>query len=156
MSLLVVTVLAAGLVTYVAYPLLARRGGWQPMELAVAPQTLVVHGVAYESEEEWAVERALDKAGDGKPEASAFRSEAELAIQIERQVAAVRSQLKAARARGRRPLCLNCGKVFQPGDHFCARCGSPHPHICPQCGERHRPTDAFCTRCGLALPGGEE
>lgn len=156
MSLVVVLLLAAAAVAYVGYPLFSQRGTQRTVVMAVAPETLVIHGVAYDSEEEWAVDRALDKAEDGEPELAPRRSQAQVEAEIERKVAGIRRARKAAPAEVKRLVCDNCGKPFQAGDHYCARCGAPHPRVCPQCGERHKAGDRFCTQCGAALPGGSE
>lgn len=49
--------------------------------------------------------------------------------------------------------CPNCGAPVNPGDAFCASCGTAlrQPNVCPQCGNPTRPDDAFCTHCGTAL-----
>ena len=156
MSLLVVVLLTVAAVAYVAYPLFCRQREGQLAVLAALPRTLVAGGVAYETEDEWAVDRALGKAGSGQPELQASFVEADLEAEIERQVAAIRTERREARASKKRTTCENCGKPFQSGDRFCARCGAPHPNVCPECGERHRPEDRFCTSCGTALLGGYE
>lgn len=156
MSLIVVLLLTVAAVAYVVYPLFYGPPAKQPVVLAALPQTVVVDGVAYQSEDEWAVDRALGKAGEGELEVQPSQALADLEAEIERQVATIRAERREARVGRRRTVCENCGKVFQSGDRFCARCGEPHPNVCPACGERHRPEDRFCTRCGTALPGGFE
>ncbi len=156
MSLLVILLLTAVAVAYVGYPLLAGRDKRQPLRLTVEADTVTIAGVAYGSEEEWAVDLALDKADDGVPAAEAGPSPEEIDIAIERRVASLRKQRKEQQAAPKRAVCPQCGKPFQAGDHYCARCGAPHPNVCPRCGERHRPGDLFCARCGMALTGGQE
>ena len=156
MSLFVVLLLAIASVVYVVYPLFRRQRQGPPTVLAALSQTLVVSGVVYETEDEWAVDRALGKADAGQLELQTSPLEAVLEAEIERQVAALRTERREARASKKRALCENCGKPFQSGDRFCARCGTPHPNVCSECGERHRPEDRFCTRCGAALSGGYE
>ena len=156
MTLIALLLLAAGAVAYVGYPLMVRREDAQSLPPSAAPNTIVVHGVAYATEEEWTLDRLLGKVDEGEPEAQTSASLAELADRIERRVAALRVQGKRAPAVSKRSLCPACGRAFQAGDQFCGRCGTPHPHVCPQCGERHRPGDNFCPHCGVALPGGQE
>ncbi len=156
MSALIVLLIAAAAAAYTSYPLWGRREAGRPELVAVTPEMLVVDGVAYPSEDEWAVDRALDKATPGELELPGFRSRADLEAEVEERVAAVRKARSAARAAGARPTCLNCGKPFQPGDNFCSQCGEPHPRACPRCGERYRPGDRFCTVCGTPLGGGGE
>ncbi|HOG47978.1 MAG TPA: zinc ribbon domain-containing protein [Anaerolineae bacterium] len=156
MSVLIVLLLTAAAVAYVGYPLLARRGDQQPMLLIVEPEAMVIAGVAYASEEEWVIDRALDKADDGVPEATAGPSLEEIDVEIERRVADLRRQRSEQPSASKRAVCQECGKPFQGGDRFCGRCGAPHPNVCPQCGERHLPGDLFCARCGAALSGGQE
>ncbi|MDI7276117.1 MAG: zinc ribbon domain-containing protein [Anaerolineae bacterium] len=155
MSVVATLLLAAAVVVYVSYPLFRRRGGAQAVAVALSPDAFVVDGVAYESEEEWALERALGRAGEGAEGVYAFRARADLDAGIEQQVAALRLERREARAGGRRLVCEGCGKPFRSGDNYCARCGQPHPSICLRCGERVRPGDRFCTRCGAAVAGGQ-
>ncbi len=156
MSIAIIFVLMAAAAAYVVLPLLrhGRRPG--PILLAVAAGPVVIDGVAYDSEEEWAVDRAMRRAGDGEPRPRTYRGQAELEADIEKGVAALRRRRRADRAVPRRPLCPRCGKPFQAGDQFCARCGEAHPSLCPQCGERHKPGDRFCTCCGTMLLAGAE
>ncbi len=156
MSLLVALLLTAAVVAYVMRPLLRAGSAPRAPLRTVIPQTVVADGVAYPSEEEWAVDRALGRAGQGEAKPAFRRGRASLVAEIERQVANRRAELRSTRVQGKRPLCPRCGKPFQPADRFCARCGEPHPRICPQCGDRHRPGDRYCTVCGATLPGGQE
>jgi hypothetical protein len=156
MSVLIVLLLTALAMAYVGYPLLAGRGVASPVHLTVEPETVLVAGVAYSDEEEWAVDRALDKADDGVPERELGPSLEQVDAAIERRVAALRAERKEAQVQSKRTLCPKCGKPFQSGDRFCARCGAPHPNVCPQCGERHKVGDLFCAHCGIALSGGQE
>jgi hypothetical protein len=147
--------LAAAAVGYVSYPLLRRCPEGESTATPVEPREVEVGGVLYESEAEWALERLLGRACAGTPTATARTSRTDLEGQIEAWVASVRDERRRARA-GRRVLCQACGKPFRPGDHYCARCGQPHPAICVHCGVRYRPGDRFCTQCGAAVPGGRE
>jgi predicted amidophosphoribosyltransferase len=115
---------------------------------------LIADGVTYESEEEWAVDRKLGKVGEAEPEMRSYRALAYLEEEIEQRVATIRAQRREARARSKRTLCAGCGKAFQAGDRYCARCGEAHPNSCPKCGERHHASDRYCTRCGMVLPRG--
>jgi len=151
MSLAIVFVLAVAAVVYVAYPLFRQGIAHQLMPLGATPSTVVIHGVAYESEEEWAIDRALGKAEEGELTASPFQWQAELADEIERWVAAIRAERKKARLAAKRLVCPECSKPFQAGDRFCARCGAPHPRVCPRCGERYGEGDLYCVHCGAAL-----
>lgn len=158
MSLLIILLITAAAVAYVGYPLLAPGGARrQSTLLTVEPDVVIVAGVSYANEEEWAVDRALDKADDGKPEREVGPSLEDVDAEIERRVAAARSKRRKEQAEGqvKRTLCPVCGKPFQAGDRFCGRCGAPHPNVCPQCGERHRPDDLHCAHCGSALSGGQ-
>lgn len=79
--------------------------------------------------------------------------------EIERAV----RKLRRARAGGGR-ACPACGEAYQPGDHFCVRCGgalpagdpgkSPLPlagPVCPSCGAALQEGDRFCAKCGYTL-----
>ena len=50
--------------------------------------------------------------------------------------------------------CESCGALLEPGDAFCAACGSPavpaHP-ACPSCGTDLEPDDRFCPLCGARV-----
>ncbi len=151
MGMIVALLLTAAAVAYVVYPLLSPVSTRRPELLAVAADRYVIDGVAYASEEEWAIDRALDKAGERDPQSLAEEWQAECEDEVEQQVAAIREQRKPKRARAKRAVCLQCGKPFQPGDRFCPRCGAPHPQLCPRCGERHSAGDRYCARCGAAL-----
>lgn len=155
MSVLVAFFLMVAAVAYVGYPLLKREPDAWPVYIGVAPETLIADGVTYESADEWAVDRALDKVGEGEPDPAYGRWQAGLERDIERQVTALRKERKAGKETRKRPVCPNCGRPFQAGDRFCAHCGGPHPNTCPQCGEHYRVGDQFCTSCGMALPGGQ-
>lgn len=155
MSLLVVLLIALAAVAYVASPLL---GGPRPggrVLVAATPATFVAQGVAYQSEDEWAIDRALDKVEGDEPQVRVHRDQTELEREIERRVAEIRNEQRDARRRNKH-TCPSCGRSFQPGESYCARCGAPHPRVCPQCGKRFRQGDAFCTACGSALAGGDE
>jgi hypothetical protein len=154
-SLLIVFLLTVAATTYVVLPLFRRAGPGPEALMPVTAEAFVADGVAYRSEDEWAVDRALDKTGDGEPGIRAHQARLDVDGEIEQQVAAILTERREARAGSKRVLCPNCGKPFQAGDRFCARCGESHPNTCLRCGERHRLGDRFCTRCGTALPGGE-
>lgn len=154
MSLPIIIVLTLGAAAYVMYPLLRPGGHERPGPALAAADSVVVDGVAYRNEEEWAMDRALGKVGDGEPGLRAHRARVEAEAEIERQVAELLAARRKARASSRRVLCPGCKKPFQAGDRFCPRCGEAHPNTCLHCGERQRPGDRYCTRCGTALPGG--
>jgi len=156
MSLILVLLLTAAVAAYVIRPLFGGPVADGPVLPSVALPALVMDGVAYQDEDEWAIDRALDKAAEGEPELQAYRSQADLEAEIEEKVVSIKAQRREARAQSKRTLCEKCGKPFQAGDRFCARCGDPHPNVCAECGERHRPGDRFCTGCGSVLPGGSE
>ncbi len=153
MSALIVLLIAAAAAAYVTYPLWLRQ---LPPRVALPSPALTavtVRGVTYESEEEWAIDRRLGRADAGEPESQARLRVLEAEDEIERQVSILRARGKPTRSSNKRITCLECGKTFQSGDRFCARCGAPHPRACPSCGERHREGDRFCPRCGATLPG---
>lgn len=154
MSAMLALLLTAVAVYYVAAPILRKRAAARPVLLPDRSEVLVADGITYLSEDEWAVDRALRKATGGEPLRRARNAQLDLDSEVETRVAAVRAVRRAERAGKKRVLCQGCGKAFQTGDRFCARCGDVHPSACPQCGERHHPSDYFCTSCGAPLPGG--
>ena len=154
MSVVVILLLAAAAATWVSLPVVRRPSRPRPAQRAL-PSGVIVRGVAYDSEEEWAIDRQLGKASDGEPELQAHLHLIEAEDEIERQVTAVRAQRKPERLAGKRLVCPECSKPFQAGDRFCARCGASHPRVCPGCGERHHVGDRYCPLCGTALPAEE-
>lgn len=130
------------------------RCDWE-LPVPATGQSVTICGVWYESKEEWAIDRLLGKAieGDAQSETPAGPgySAAQLADQVERQVACLRREREKARKRSHRIVCAVCGKTFHPGDRFCAQCGTPHPKTCPSCGQRYKQGDVFCTACGVLL-----
>ncbi len=154
MNGLLVMLLTAAALSYVTAPLLRREAAPCRLLLPEPSEALVAEGITYSGEDEWAIDRALGKAGHGEPMRRVESTQQDLDAEIERRVAALRAERREARTRSRRIVCSACGKAFQAGDRFCARCGEPHPSVCPQCGERHHPDDCFCTRCGAPLQEG--
>ncbi|MGQ9682585.1 MAG: hypothetical protein ACUVX9_08625 [Anaerolineae bacterium] len=118
------------------------------------PSSCIVDGVYYGTHVEWAIERALGRAGEGEPDPEAARQRAALSTELEQRVQQVRRQYRSARVQKGRVLCVGCGKPYAASDRYCSRCGEPHPRVCRRCGERHRPGDCYCTACGLPLPAG--
>ena len=51
------------------------------------------------------------------------------------------------------PICPNCGTENEPGDLFCAKCGTKlnaqiTDWICPSCGSTNHKSNRFCGNCG--------
>jgi class 3 adenylate cyclase/tetratricopeptide (TPR) repeat protein len=47
--------------------------------------------------------------------------------------------------------CPACGAEIQPGQKFCAECGTALASACPSCGHPSQPGQKFCAECGTAL-----
>jgi hypothetical protein len=74
---------------------------------------------------------------------------------VEAVDAEVASLVKRTGATDKHALaCPDCGQPYQPGDVFCAACGTSLADTCPQCGAPHQPDDGFCARCGTPLAQG--
>ncbi len=66
---------------------------------------------------------------------------------IEREVA----MLRRVPANGTHK-CPRCSTPHQPGDVFCAKCGTALKGTrCPACGRRAAPGDKFCGKCGKSM-----
>jgi class 3 adenylate cyclase/tetratricopeptide (TPR) repeat protein len=48
---------------------------------------------------------------------------------------------------------VNCGAETQPGQKFCAECGTPLVTGCPSCGQPIMAGQKFCAECGTPLSG---
>jgi class 3 adenylate cyclase/tetratricopeptide (TPR) repeat protein len=47
--------------------------------------------------------------------------------------------------------CSNCGAEIEPGQKFCAECGTPLAAVCPSCAQPIQPGQKFCAECGAPL-----
>ena len=75
---------------------------------------------------------------------------------VDRVEAEISSLIRHAAATGKQTLaCPDCGQPYQPGDVFCAACGTTLANTCPECGTPHQPDDSFCAHCGASLVVGE-
>jgi class 3 adenylate cyclase/tetratricopeptide (TPR) repeat protein len=50
--------------------------------------------------------------------------------------------------------CPACGAETQPGQKFCAECGTALASACPTCGHASQPGQKFCAECGTPLAAG--
>lgn len=106
---------------------------------------------ALDAEIESAVARLRSDSKEFSPP-SGYSADVVAAVEAE-----ISSLIKHAAAPEKHTLaCPDCGQPYQPGDVFCAACGTSLADTCPQCGASHQPGDAFCARCGAPLTEGVE
>jgi rRNA maturation endonuclease Nob1 len=59
------------------------------------------------------------------------------------------------RLRRQKRTCSHCGAAVSPGDRFCPQCGQRQTQpVCPQCQSPYKPGDRFCSNCGSAVMKG--
>ena len=51
--------------------------------------------------------------------------------------------------------CMNCGRVKNGSEKFCARCGNLLKKECPQCRQEMDISFSYCSNCGKKLDGRE-
>ncbi|HID63465.1 MAG TPA: zinc ribbon domain-containing protein [Anaerolineae bacterium] len=126
MATLVVVVLALLVVAFVGYPLFAGKGtvpeGQRGRRRDSSLQQVVVQqGVVYADREEAELDRALGRLAEADA-VVAVEAKAEVDEEIEKRVRALRRKRKRARP-AKKAVCPRCGRQYEPGDRFCARCG---------------------------------
>jgi len=153
MSMLLVLSMAVAAAIYVIYPLLKPDRPHAVIGGTIDHPGLVVDGVVYCSEEEWALEREMGKASQDAAKATSSPL-ADLDTAIEAGVAALRAARHTAAPPDGSTICSACGHPFRPGEAFCPHCGKHRSSPCPHCGRHPAAGDLYCAACGTRLKGG--
>lgn len=79
-----------------------------------------------------------------------YRAEA---LEILQELEEVEGELRTSRQAKPRPRCSACGHRNPSNSNFCEACGSPIEggHTCPVCNTAPEPGDRFCAICGSGL-----
>lgn len=117
------------------------------------------HDLGVVSDEDYPVLRAqlLAEAVSAR-ESAGFGKEDDVEARIEAAIRARRKKRPSPKPTPAQSVtaltCAQCGADMEPGDRFCAACGSAAVPVCAHCGQQAEPGDKFCAGCGKPLPMG--